>query len=60
MVELAHDSLLTKWGKLGDWIEAQRDHLRLRSQLQREAAYWDMRGQPAYRWSDERALEAAQ
>jgi len=59
MVELAHDSLLTKWDKLGDWIEAQRDHLRLRSQLQREAAYWDCRGRPReYQWSDVRALEA--
>jgi hypothetical protein len=60
MAELAHDSLLTKWDKLVDWIEARRDHLRLRSQLQREAAYWNTRGRmPAYRWSDERALEVA-
>jgi hypothetical protein len=60
IAELAHDSLLTKWDRLSQWIEAQRDHLRLRSQLQREAQYWDTRGRPAaYRWSDERALEAA-
>jgi energy-coupling factor transporter ATP-binding protein EcfA2 len=60
MMELAHDSLLTKWTPLSNLIEARRDHLRLRSQLQREAAYWNMRGRPArYRWSDERALEVA-
>ena len=59
-VELAHDSLLTKWTKLSDWIEARRDHLRLRSQLQREASYWNTRGRPqAYQWSDRRTLEVA-
>jgi glycosyltransferase involved in cell wall biosynthesis/energy-coupling factor transporter ATP-binding protein EcfA2 len=60
IVEVGHEALFGSWPRLRDWIETRKDHLRLRSQLQREAVYWDLRGKtPAYRWSDERALEAA-
>jgi energy-coupling factor transporter ATP-binding protein EcfA2 len=40
VVEVAHEALLRRWSPLRDAIEADRDLLRLRSELERLAADW--------------------
>jgi hypothetical protein len=59
-VEVAHEALLKSWPRLAEWIETVRDALRQRHQLQRAAIEWKEHGySDAYRWSDERIVEAA-
>jgi energy-coupling factor transporter ATP-binding protein EcfA2 len=41
VVEVAHEALLRQWRPLREAIEAARDWLRLRSELERLAADWD-------------------
>jgi hypothetical protein len=58
-IEVAHEALLTTWPRVSGWLESVRDDLRLRSQLQRAAVEWHGQKRPeAYRWSDERSVEA--
>ncbi|MCP5018980.1 MAG: SUMF1/EgtB/PvdO family nonheme iron enzyme [Ketobacter sp.] len=57
-VEVAHEALLKNWPRLAEWIETIHDDLRLRHQLQRAAADWEIHNSSAaYRWSDERVVE---
>jgi WD40 repeat protein len=44
VVEVAHEALLRQWPPLRDAIEADRDLLRLRSELERLAADWQHEG----------------
>ena len=54
-VEVAHEALLRKWGRLADWIEQTQDDLRLLRQVKLAAAEWDRNArQDAFRWVDER------
>lgn len=39
-VEIAHESLLTAWARLGAWIDGARDDLRQDQRLARAAAEW--------------------
>ncbi|MGB5533004.1 MAG: extracellular solute-binding protein, partial [Acidimicrobiia bacterium] len=39
-VEIAHEALLTRWGRLADWIEGQREDLWIRSRLHTAADEW--------------------
>ena len=60
ILEVAHEALFHSWPRLAEWIAVRRDQFVLRQRLAREAREWGRRGKPrAYRWSDERALEAA-
>jgi outer membrane protein assembly factor BamB/energy-coupling factor transporter ATP-binding protein EcfA2 len=43
-VEIAHEALLTRWTRLADWIEADRQWLRQLQQLSAAAAAWEERG----------------
>jgi WD40 repeat protein/DNA-binding SARP family transcriptional activator len=39
-VEIAHEALLTAWGRLRDWIDGMREDLRQERRLARGAAEW--------------------
>jgi hypothetical protein len=43
-IELAHEALLRTWPQLKDWLEEDRDKLRLFESLRRSAAEWVERG----------------
>lgn len=58
--EVAHEALIRRWPKLRDWLEQDRADLRLLREIERAAKAWSEHGEsPAYRWSDERVMEAA-
>ena len=40
-VEIAHEALLTQWGRLREWIDTARDDLRTHLRLAAGAAAWD-------------------
>ena len=44
VVEVAHEALLRQWPPLREAIEASRASLRMRSELERLVADWDLRG----------------
>ena len=49
VVEVAHEALLTEWGRLRDWINESRDDLRLQRQLLAAATEWRQAGHdPSY------------
>jgi WD40 repeat protein len=43
-VEIAHEALLTQWGRLREWIDAARDDVRMQQRLAAAAAGWDESG----------------
>jgi DNA-binding SARP family transcriptional activator/outer membrane protein assembly factor BamB/energy-coupling factor transporter ATP-binding protein EcfA2 len=43
-VEIAHEALLTRWARLAEWIEEDRQWLRQLQQLSGAAAAWEERG----------------
>jgi WD40 repeat protein/serine/threonine protein kinase len=43
-VELAHEALLRRWGKLRDWLAESRADLRIQRQLMAAATEWDWNG----------------
>lgn len=45
-IELAHESLTTKWEQLGDWLAEEREHRRALEHLVQAASLWHERGQP--------------
>ena len=60
VVGIAHDSLLRSWGPLRQAIDASRDVLRLRSELERLAGEWDSVGRAdSYLLREERLAGAA-
>jgi WD40 repeat protein/energy-coupling factor transporter ATP-binding protein EcfA2 len=54
-VEVAHEALLTEWKLLRDWIEENRESLRLRRRLEADCREWQER----YQKSDEALLTGA-
>ncbi|MGW4378770.1 nSTAND1 domain-containing NTPase [Kitasatospora sp. NPDC004531] len=48
-VELAHEVLLTHWGRLHDWFEADREFRTWQEDLRRRIARWQADGRPARR-----------
>ncbi len=56
---LAHDTLLTRWGKLVAWVESAREQRVRAEELEREAALWDEEKRPADRLLAGRRLRAA-
>ncbi|ADE14635.1 protein of unknown function DUF323 [Nitrosococcus halophilus Nc 4] len=59
VVEVAHESLLTRWPRLKKWIEDRFADFWRRKQLQQAALEWEVQERKeAYRWSHERVVEA--
>ncbi len=52
-VEVAHESLLTKWQLLQDWIDQNRDHLRIKDRFKLAFQLW----RDTYHKSDDALLE---
>ena len=44
-IEVAHEALFRAWGKLGNWLNEDREFLLWRQRIQREAGEWQRRGQ---------------
>ena len=58
-VEIVHESLITAWPQLRQWMEAGRDEAAFMVQLRQAAQQWDARGRPAgLLWRGEMAEEA--
>lgn len=45
-VDVTHEALLSEWKRLRDWIEQERESLRLRRRLQAECQEWQRNSQP--------------
>jgi Sulfatase-modifying factor enzyme 1/AAA ATPase domain len=61
MVEVAHEAILTSWGRLRDWVETRRDDLRLLRQVRVAAGEWERSGrQKTYLWPHERLVPVQQ
>jgi DNA-binding SARP family transcriptional activator/ABC-type glycerol-3-phosphate transport system substrate-binding protein/tRNA A-37 threonylcarbamoyl transferase component Bud32 len=59
-VEIAHEALLTEWGRLREWIDDSRDDVRQERRLATAAAEWQAADQePAYLLRDARLDQAA-
>jgi eukaryotic-like serine/threonine-protein kinase len=53
-IEIAHESLLTSWGRLAQWLEESGEERRLLAELEEAASFWERRGQRAEEtWSAE-------
>jgi WD40 repeat protein len=46
-VEISHEALLSAWPRLNEWIDADRDGIRLRRQLGEAARTWEESGRDA-------------
>lgn len=46
IVEVAHEALFRVWRRARDWLDADRDNLRLRDGLRQAAREWNERGRP--------------
>ena len=44
-IKLAHEALLTHWGRLKAWLDDNRDFLRWRGRVEEEARRWEEEGQ---------------
>lgn len=44
---VAHEALLRRWPRIGDWIATHRDALRVRARLAQQALRWDAEGRPS-------------
>jgi WD40 repeat protein len=48
-VEVAHEALLREWGRLGEWLKASRDDVRMQRLLAAATLEWDVaRREPSY------------
>lgn len=56
--EIAHEALLREWTTLIDWLEADRDALRLRQELAEDAEQWRLSHNREYLWGRGRVEEA--
>ncbi|HEX5103861.1 MAG TPA: AAA family ATPase, partial [Pirellulaceae bacterium] len=61
VVTLAHEALLHHWPRLSNWIEENRDFLRVRSRVASAAARWrEEKREPAYLLSEGKPLVEAE
>lgn len=44
--EVTHEALFTNWKKLAEWLEENRDDIRLSRRLDEEARNWERQGRP--------------
>ena len=42
--EVAHEALISNWERLRDWLDVEREQIRFRRQLQRDATEWEQNG----------------
>ena len=47
VVRITHESLLAHWQRLKDWLERDREHLRVKARVERAAARWLQEGRRA-------------
>ena len=59
-VEVAHEALIRRWPRFRDWLDEDRDGLRLVRHLSAAAAEWHQSGQPASELYRGGRLEAAE
>ena len=45
--EISHETLITNWGSLRDWVESDRENINLRNQLSKAAHDWEEHGEDA-------------
>ena len=45
-IEVAHEALIREWPRLGEWIDEDREDLRIQRHLQAAAVDWDRAGRP--------------
>jgi len=58
-VELVHESLISAWPQLRQWVEAGREHTAFLAQVRQAAQQWESRGcPPGLLWSGDAAGEA--
>lgn len=58
-VELTHESLITHWARLRQWIDEGRDERRALREVEQAAALWSRRGRRASElWTDEALHDA--
>ncbi|PRQ06677.1 nSTAND1 domain-containing NTPase [Enhygromyxa salina] len=58
VIELAHEALLREWSKLVEWLDIDRDALRLRHELAQGADQYAAHTDPEYLWGKGRVEEA--
>lgn len=60
-IEIAHESLLTSWDRLANWLEESGEERRLLAELDEVASFWERRGRRAEEtWSVEEIAAARQ
>ena len=59
-VDIAHESLITSWSRLHNWIEERREAEQIRRRLEAKAAEWIRLGQGSGGLLDETALPEAE
>ncbi len=47
VVTVAHEALLSHWKRLSDWIERDKEFLRIRARVTTAAEDWDIEGRPS-------------
>jgi serine/threonine protein kinase len=58
-IELIHESLISAWPQLRQWVEAGREHAAFLAQIRQAAQQWESRGfPPGLLWRGEAADEA--
>lgn len=58
-VELIHESLIERWGKLRGWLDESEQDVQFLAELRTAAAQWEKNGQaPGFLWRDEAAQKA--
>jgi WD40 repeat protein/tRNA A-37 threonylcarbamoyl transferase component Bud32 len=45
-VEISHEALIREWRRLGDWLRAAREDIRLQQMISADVAEWQQRGRP--------------
>jgi WD40 repeat protein/predicted Ser/Thr protein kinase len=60
-VELTHESLIDRWAKLRQWLEAEEHDAQFLAELRSAAQQWEKNGEAdGFLWRDRAALEAGQ
>ena len=58
-VELAHESLIERWGKLRGWLDEAQQDAQFLAELRSASAQWEKNGRsPGFLWRDEAARRA--
>ncbi len=55
VVEVAHEAVLSAWGRLADWVHANDRQLQVCREMTRAAKSWHREGKPPFRYLPDRA-----